>query len=89
MVQERKVTELKNRVARGEYVVDPVKVADAIVGRLHDRAARQSTCSYPDSSPDPSTNTRPGGPSTTRPTQFSNAAALVWRAFGGMQAQSS
>lgn len=89
MVQEQKVRELKERVGRGDYVVDPVQVADAILRRLRDRAKRQSECSYPDSDGGPSVNVTPLDPPETRPTQVSDAAAALWRALGGMQTHSS
>jgi Anti-sigma-28 factor, FlgM len=93
---EQRLAELKQLIERGEYEVDPVAVADAIVERLRGLAAvaphageRQKECSYPESSPSASVNTTPAGPGRTRPTQvnrwLSNAAA----ALGGMQTQSS
>lgn len=36
--REKKVTEIKDRIERGEYQVDPVAVAGAILQRLRDAA---------------------------------------------------
>ena len=45
-------TQLKEQIERGEYQVDPVAVADAMLRRLRGLAAPsvQNECSYPDSS---------------------------------------
>jgi Anti-sigma-28 factor, FlgM len=93
--REMRMTELRQRVAQGEYTVDPGVVADAILRRARERAAFQMECSYPEipTSPSASTKTAPGGPETTRPTGVKPASSLgairsPFAAFG-MQAQSS
>jgi anti-sigma-28 factor FlgM len=35
---EKKVVEIKEKIERGEYRVDPLAVADAILRRLHELA---------------------------------------------------
>ncbi len=62
MERQMLVEELKDRVARHEYVVDCRAVAEAML-------ARQARCSYPLSltSPRASLNTTPDGPRITRP----------------------
>jgi hypothetical protein len=97
--REMRLTELRQRIAQGEYKVEPRAVAEAIVLRAHQRAAEraalQSLCSYPDSvsSPSASTKTAPGGPETTRPTGVkpapSRGAVMASFASFGIQAQSS
>jgi hypothetical protein len=97
--REMRMTELRQRIARGEYTVEPSAVAEAIVHRAQRRvaegAAFQRLCSYPDSvsSPSASTKTAPGGPETTRPTGVkpapSHGAVMASFASFGMQAQSS
>ncbi len=73
---------LKEQIENGEYEVDPAAVADAMLRRLHGlgepraRELAQNECSYPDSSPSPSVNTRPGGPSTTKPTHVRSVVRL-------------
>jgi hypothetical protein len=93
--REQKVAEIKQRVQRGEYRVDPDLVADAILRRLWELAAKragrvtpQNECSYPDSSPAESVNLTPAGPSSTRPIHVSRVPSLAWL-FGGTQTQSS
>ncbi len=91
MVQEQRVMELKDRVNRGDYRVDPIKVAEAILQRVLRRAGAQSAqseCAYPASPGGPSANTSPGGASSTRPTHVTDGNG-VWRGLGGMQTQSS
>ena len=93
--REQKVAEIKQRVERGEYRVDPDVVADAILRRLREFAAArakrvtpQNECSYPDSSPAASVNLTPAGPSRTRPIHVSRIPSLAWL-FGGTQTHSS
>lgn len=93
--REQKVAEIKERVERGEYRVDPDVVADAILRRLWELAAEraergtpQNECSYPNRSPAASVNLTPAGPSRTRPIHVSPIPSLGWL-FGGMQTQSS
>ena len=66
--------QLKEQIERGEYQVDPVAVADAMLRRL--RGLTQNECSYPESSPSASTKATPGVPSTTKPTHVSSAPRL-------------
>jgi hypothetical protein len=70
--------ELKQQIENGEYQVDPVAVADAMLRRLRGLAqpSAQNECSYPDSSPSASVNTTPVGPSTTKPTHVRTAPRL-------------
>jgi hypothetical protein len=74
--------ELKQQIEKGEYQVDPVAVADAMLRRLREREEQreqgfaQNECSYPDSSPSASVNTTPGGPSTTKPTHVRSVPRL-------------
>jgi hypothetical protein len=85
---DEKAADLRDRIARGEYEVDPHAVAEVIVRRLRERAlARaalngalppeldwsQKECSYPDNGSSASTNVTPIGPSTTRPIHVSPA----------------
>jgi Arc/MetJ-type ribon-helix-helix transcriptional regulator len=93
--REQKVAEIKQRVERGEYRVDPDVVADAILRRLRklaaeraERAEPQNECSYPDRSPSASVKLTPAGPSRTRPTHVRRTPSLAWL-FGGTQTQSS
>ncbi len=82
------IADLRDRIARNEYEVDAVAVADAIVRRLRERAAAraavdgplppeiavpQRECSYPERFPAASTNVTPGGPSTTWPIHVSSS----------------
>ena len=97
--REMRMTELRQRVAQGDYTVDPGVVADAILRRARERAVERAAfhkeCSYPEipTSPSASTKTAPGGPDTTRPTGVKPASShggirSPFAAFG-MQAQSS
>ena len=87
------LSELQGRIARGEYQIDQVAIADAILERL----GQPSECSYPERARLASVNQTPGSPAATRPThvtptaldQLSAAASTAVRALGGMQAQSS
>src|SRR6266567_3531573 len=87
------LSELRERISRGEYQIDPLAIADAILDRL----GQLSECSYPESGRSASVKETPGSPATTRPTQLSPAplaqlsaaASAAARALGGMQAQSS
>jgi len=96
------VTEIQQRVRRGEYEIDPTAVADALLRRAAQRrrahlaALAQSSCSYPASVPSQSQKTTSGEPSRTRPTQVSSALATLRSAFSaspralpGTQAHSS
>ncbi len=81
--------ELKQQIEKGEYQVDPVAVADAMLRRLRGVAASvaQNECSYPESSPSASTKATPGSPSTTKPTHVSSAPRLRGpRAFSSFSA---
>ncbi len=76
-------TQLKEQIERGEYQVDPVAVADAILRRwcrvgepLPEPDVAQNECSKPDSSPSLSVNTTPGVPSTTTPTHVRSVPRL-------------
>jgi hypothetical protein len=66
---------LRDKIAKGQYQVDPTAVADAFLRR----ALAQNECSYPASSPSASANTTPGGPSITDPTQVMFLRALGLR----------
>lgn len=89
---DERLDQLRARIRRGEYHVDPVAVADAILERV-----QSSECSYPESGWLESVKETPGSPEATRPTQvsltplaqLSAAASAAARALGGIQAQSS
>ncbi len=80
---DQKLRDLRERLARGDYAVDPGAVADAILRRARElalvRAALsaapvpQSECSKPASdvsrAPAASLKRRPGSPAVTRPIQ--------------------
>ncbi len=80
--RHRQLSGLRERIARGQYDVDALAVANAIVRRAQELVAplaeplavaaaageTQSTCSYPESSPPAFENVTPGGPSRTVPT---------------------
>lgn len=71
---DKKVAEIKERLARGDYAVDPSAVADAILRRSRDmrlgraemrahgsaRGSGQTSCSYPRSSSEESRKTTLG-----------------------------
>ena len=85
-------TQLKEQIERGEYQIDPVAVADAMLRRLRGLAApsAQNECSYPESSPSASTKATPGSPSTTKPTHVRSAPRLRGpRAFSSIAAARS
>jgi Anti-sigma-28 factor, FlgM len=90
---EQRLAELKQKIDRGEYVVDPWAIADALVERLRAASFRahesQKECSYPDSSSSASVNTMPARPSRTRPTHVTRWLSSTLTALGGMQTQSS
>jgi len=98
-VSEQRVADIKQRIERGEYRVDPQAVADAILKRARDRAAAssaraadkepQNECSYPDRDPEASLNVTPWGPSRTRPTHVSRRLLFALRMLSGIQTQSS
>jgi hypothetical protein len=77
--RKKKVVEIKTNIQQGQYQVDVIAVADAIVNRLRhhaearaERAQPQNECSYPTSlSPSASVNLTPPGPSSTAPIQVS------------------
>jgi len=64
---------LKEQIEKGEYQVNPVAVADAMLRRLHALQEAQKECSYPCSGPSASVNTTPPEPSMTEPIQVSRA----------------
>jgi hypothetical protein len=72
-VHPMKAATLKQLIEQGEYQVDPVAVADAILRR----ALAQNACSYPISGPSASVKTSPGEPSTTDPIQVTLLRALA------------
>lgn len=93
VLMDEHLSELRGKIARGEYQIDPLAVADAIL----DRTGQPRLCSYPESGRLPSVKETPGSPPTTRPIQLrpiplgqlSAAASAAARALGGIQAQSS
>ena len=98
--REMRLTDLKRRVASGEYRVEPYAVADAIIRRLCDSTDEQAAedpvqneCSNPVSgtSVPPSRKITSGGPSRTRPTKVrpEGRLGIVPVAPAGMHAQSS
>jgi Anti-sigma-28 factor, FlgM len=95
---QMRITDLRQRIARGEYTVEPSAVADAIIRRgrqrAFERAAFQRLCSNPISGEElvASMNTAPGAPATTRPTNVKPSPVRGIRsslASAGMHAQSS
>jgi hypothetical protein len=62
--------QLKAQIEQGEYQIDPLAVADAMLRRWRGLAqsSPQNECSYPDSSTSASTKATPGSPATTKPT---------------------
>lgn len=72
---DTKVEDLKQRIKRGEYTVDPRAVADAILQRAR-RRANQTECSYP-AKPSPSSPPRPSGTSTNN-TPGSRWLRVTW-----------
>ena len=111
---DKKLAKLRDQLERGDYVVDPNAVAEAILKRWREMAALraaiaggvtpggpttpQSECSYPASGSDAASRNRaPARPSATRPIQVrravrsavAKASAIVPRAAGGAQIQSS
>jgi Anti-sigma-28 factor, FlgM len=91
MEQEKpeRVAELKARLERGDYEVDPGAVADALLRRLREmRQSRpenvqlyepraQNECSNPASSPEESEKPTRGGPFRTRPIHVSFSPTWV------------
>jgi hypothetical protein len=85
---ETRLSELKHRIARGDYRIEPGVIADAILRRLRERDAHwgwaaetQTECSYPDSGTSQSVKATPAGPTTTWPIQVHWAPApAVWAA---------
>jgi hypothetical protein len=96
---EQRLADIKRRIERGEYRVDPKAVADAILQRARARAAassarapdqeRQNECSYPDRDPEASLKVTPWGPSLTRPTHVSRRLLFALRMLSGIQTHSS
>ncbi len=73
---DTRLTELKQRIARGDYRVDTRAIADAILCRFRESAVHrcrrsdaQSECSYPDNGTSASVKASPAGPATTWPIQ--------------------
>jgi len=85
---ETRLTELKQRIARGDYRIDAGAIADAMLRRFREHdvyralgAEAQTECSYPDSDTSESVKATPAGPATTRPIQVQWAPApIVWAA---------
>jgi hypothetical protein len=91
--REQRLGDLKQRIERGEYEIDPHTIADAIVDRLRAYAALvdeyQNECSKPESSPSASVKTTPAGPRATRPIHVNRWLSSAAAALGGIQMQSS
>ncbi len=88
--QEMSMRDIQEKVAMGEYQVDPAAVADAIVRRLRDYVR----CSYPDKLARESMKATPGSPSSTRPIHemgdaLRTALSITPRAFRDAQTHSS
>ena len=73
---DTRLTELRQRITRGDYGLDPGAIADAILRRLRGRDAHrrwrleaQTACSYPDSGTSASVKASPAGPAATWPIQ--------------------
>ena len=64
---------LKEQIEKGEYQVDPVAVADAMLRRLHALPEAQKECSYPRSEPSASVKTTSPEPSMTEPIHVSRS----------------
>jgi hypothetical protein len=80
--------ELKRRVERAEYVVDPEAVADAML--RHALSQRRWWNPLADRSMPASDSTTPGSPERTAPTQVSGAAAsAAARSAGATQTHNS
>jgi hypothetical protein len=71
---------IKTQVQQGEYRIEPLAIADAMIRWFSNPAVRrrggrgpyrpggsQNECSNPDNGSSASTNSTPGGPSTTDP----------------------
>ena len=96
-----RLDELKDKVDRSDYAVDPRLVAEALLRRfdtrrheaVEPRVDHPTRCSYPRSGRAPGSrplNVTSGAPSRTRPTHVSPAAARASSArSGGTQAHSS
>lgn len=89
---------LAERVAGGDYRVDPVAVAEAILRRARELVlGDQNECSKPVSEARASVNRAPGSPASTRPIHvirtasfvLANFASIELRPSGGTQTQSS
>ena len=97
--REQKLADIKHRIERGEYRVDPNSVAGAILERLGGfglagsgptkASEHQNECSYPINPLEASVKKTPAAPSTTRPISFKSPSPLVFWLLGGIQAQSS
>jgi hypothetical protein len=80
--------ELKRRVERAEYVVDPEAVADAML--RHALSQRRWWNPLADRSTPANDSTTPGSPGPTTPTQVSGtAASAAARSAGATQTHSS
>ena len=98
---EQKLRELKERLERGAYEIDPAAVAEAILRRQRDVSLLlwgQVECSYPQSGPDAPAKLTVGpvsrGHWTARPIQVigtlvSSVRSIASRPLGGAQTQSS
>jgi hypothetical protein len=78
MDRQRKISDIRRQIERGQYRVDEQAVAEALIGRLRRRALEvqqrpdvgsQSRCSYPDSAPQAPSKLTPAAPRVTRPIQ--------------------
>ena len=74
--RQRKVSDIRRQIERGQYRVDERAIAEALIGRLRRRAVEaeqrvgedaQSRCSYPDSAPVAPAKMTLGSPRATRP----------------------
>lgn len=94
---------LRERIARGDYRIDPKAVADAVLrrarelARLREQNSIQNECSKPASDCAASVKPAPGSPLVTRPIQVIRTGSFVLASFasislrpqGGAQTQSS
>jgi predicted transcriptional regulator len=72
---DTRLSQLQQRIDRGDYRIEPGAIADVILRRLRERAAKrawgeaQTECSYPARGRSESVKATPGGPATTWPIQ--------------------